>query len=66
MGGRLYVLPALLLYAFVVLLPSVQSINYSLYRWDGVSTAVFVGLDNYLAFFDDPLLAEAMATSACW
>jgi raffinose/stachyose/melibiose transport system permease protein len=58
--GWLYVLPALLLYAFVVLLPSVQSINYSLYRWDGVSTAVFVGLDNYLAFFDDPLLAEAI------
>ncbi len=59
--GWLYVLPALLLYAFVVLLPSVQSINYSLYRWDGVSTAVWVGLDNYLAFFDDPLLAEAIA-----
>ena len=52
--------PALLLYAFVVLLPSVQSINYSLYRWDGVSAAVFVGLDNYLAFFVDPLLAEAI------
>ncbi len=58
--GWLYVAPALLLYAFVVLLPSVQSINYSLYRWDGVSAAVFVGLDNYLAFFDDPLLAEAI------
>ena len=58
--GWLYVLPALLLYAFVVLLPSVQSINYSLYRWDGVSAAVFVGLDNYLAFFVDPLLAEAI------
>lgn len=53
-------LPALLLYTFVVLVPAVQSLNYSVYRWDGVTSAVFVGLDNYLAFFTDPLLAQAI------
>ena len=49
-----------------MLVPALQSLNYSFFRWDGVTTAVFVGLENYPAFFTDPLLAEASATSACW
>src|SRR4051812_9027066 len=57
--GWLYVLPALVLYGFVVLVPALQSVNYSLYRWDGVTAAVFVGLQNYAAFLtDDELLAS--------
>ena len=59
--GWLYVLPALVLYTFVVLVPAVQSVNYSVFRWDGVSAAVFIGLQNYAAFFTDPLLAESVA-----
>ncbi|WP_375430595.1 carbohydrate ABC transporter permease [uncultured Friedmanniella sp.] len=58
--GWLYVAPALALYGFVVLVPSLQSINYSLYRWDGVTAAVFVGAQNYLAFFTDPELVESI------
>ena len=57
--GWLYVLPALALYGFVVLVPTLQSVNYSLYRWDGVTAPVFIGLQNYAAFFtDDELLAS--------
>lgn len=57
--GWLYVLPALALYGFVVLVPTLQSVNYSLYRWDGVTAPVFVGLQNYAAFLtDDELLAS--------
>lgn len=59
--GWLYVLPALALYVFVVLVPAVQSINYSFFRWDGVTQAVFVGTQNYAAFFTDPELAESIA-----
>lgn len=54
-------LPALALYAFVVLVPLLQSVNYSFYRWDGVSAAVPVGLQNYTAFLTDPELAESIA-----
>jgi len=55
------VLPALVLYAFVVLVPLLQSLNYSFYRWDGVSPSVFVGLQNYTAFLTDPELVESIA-----
>jgi len=59
--GWLYVLPALALYAFVVLVPALQSVNYSVYRWDGVTPAAFVGLANYSAFLSDPQLVESIA-----
>ncbi len=59
--GWFYVLPALALYAFVVLVPALQSLNYSLYRWDGVTQAVFVGADNYTAFVTDPELSASIA-----
>jgi len=59
--GWLYVLPALVLYTFVVLVPALQSVNYSFYRWDGVTQAVFVGATNYTAFFTDPELIASIA-----
>ena len=59
--GWLFVLPALLLYTFVVLVPALQSLNYSFYRWDGVTQAVFVGATNYTAFFTDPELVASIA-----
>ena len=52
--------PALVLYGFVVLVPALQSVNYSFYRWDGVTQAVFVGARNYAAFVTDPQLADSI------
>ena len=59
--GWLYILPALLLYGGIVLYPAVQSVNISLYSWDGVTTPTWVGLQNYRDFFGDPELREAIA-----
>lgn len=39
--------PPLLLYAVFVLLPAVNAFRYSLTRWDGLSTPVWVGLANF-------------------
>lgn len=46
-----FLLPALLLFALAVLLPILQSIGLSLFRWDGVTAPTFVGLDNYTRMF---------------
>jgi raffinose/stachyose/melibiose transport system permease protein len=54
------VAPALVLYGFVVLVPALQSVNYSFYRWDGVTQAVPVGVRNYAAFVTDPQLSESI------
>ena len=46
----LFVLPALLLYAVFVLLPVIQAMHYSLFKWNGLTPLTeFVGLDNYVA-----------------
>lgn len=52
--GWLFVLPALFMYAVFVLLPLLLTIAYSLYHWDGVGAAKWVGLDNYLTVFEVP------------
>lgn len=58
--GLLYLAPALAAYTWIVLVPLVESASYSLYRWNGVTAATWVGLDNYRAFFTDPELAQAV------
>jgi raffinose/stachyose/melibiose transport system permease protein len=61
--GWLFVLPALLMYAFFVLQPLVLTVQYSLYRWDGVGPATWVGLSNYATVLDDPDLLGTISNS---
>ncbi len=57
--GLLYLSPALLLYAAIVLVPLLQTVNYSFYKWDGVSEPTWMGLQNYLEFGRDPRMYAA-------
>lgn len=57
--GLAYVGVPLLFYVAIVVQPLVQSIDYSFYQWDGVSTAKWVGLRNYTTFWSTPNMAEA-------
>jgi raffinose/stachyose/melibiose transport system permease protein len=57
--GLLYLSPALLLYGAIVLVPLLQTVNYSFYKWDGVSEPTWVGLQNYLEFGRDPRMYAA-------
>lgn len=43
-----FLVPPLVLYGVAVLLPIVQSLFLSLYKWDGITDMVFVGFDNYV------------------
>jgi raffinose/stachyose/melibiose transport system permease protein len=52
-SGWLFVLPALTAYATFVLWPIVQTARYSLYQWDGVLPAKWVGLANFKTVFTD-------------
>jgi raffinose/stachyose/melibiose transport system permease protein len=56
--GYLYVAPAFLIYAAFNLVPLVQGINVSFYRWDGFTPGTWVGLSNYTEFFTDPAIRE--------
>jgi raffinose/stachyose/melibiose transport system permease protein len=61
--GWLFVLPALLMYAVFVLQPLVLTIQYSLYRWNGVGPATWVGLSNYVTVLSDPDLLGTILNS---
>jgi raffinose/stachyose/melibiose transport system permease protein len=54
--GWLFVLPALVMYALFVLQPIVLTIRYSFYKWNGVSSPIWVGLKNYVTIFQVPNL----------
>ncbi len=43
----IFILPALLLYIFIVIVPIVRSIFFSFYDWNGVTEMKFAGLNNY-------------------
>ena len=60
LGGWLFVLPALAAYSLFVLWPIVQTLKYSLYRWDGVGPAEWAGLDNFRSVFTDRDLVSAL------
>jgi raffinose/stachyose/melibiose transport system permease protein len=55
-AGWLFVLPALAIYAVVVLRSIILTFQYSLYRWDGIGPSTWVGLRNYVKVFTDPEL----------
>ena len=61
--GWLFVLPALVMYGFFVLQPLALTIQYSLYRWDGVGPATWVGLSNYATVLSDPEMLETISNA---
>ncbi|MGW4991752.1 carbohydrate ABC transporter permease [Streptomyces mirabilis] len=57
-----FALPAMLLFAFVVLVPSARGVYYAFTDWDGLDPHFsFIGLDNFSEMFRD-----ADATQAIW
>jgi raffinose/stachyose/melibiose transport system permease protein len=63
--GWLFVAPALLMYAFFVLVPLLLTIVYSFYRWNGVGPMTWVGLKNYATIFEVPDLLGTIV-NAFW
>lgn len=54
-----FLLPGLLFYIFTVFYPIVESIRLSFMEWGGIGDKVFVGLDNYVKMFHDPVFYTA-------
>jgi raffinose/stachyose/melibiose transport system permease protein len=57
--GWAFALPAIVVYATLVLRPLLLTVQYSLYDWNGIGAASWIGLDNYGRLFTDP---ELLAT----
>ena len=48
------------MYAVFVLRPTLATIQYSFYEWDGITAATPVGIDNYKRVLTDPDLASSI------
>lgn len=56
----LFTLPALLVFTLVVFYPILQTLQKSFCDWDGLSEAVFTGIENYQELFTDDLFYESL------
>ena len=56
-----FLAPAMLLFAFAVLIPSVRGVYYAFTDWDGLSPDIsWVGFDNFTKVLDDPTARQAI------
>jgi ABC-type sugar transport system permease subunit len=59
----LYILPAASVYLFFAVWPALNTVYLSMLDWDGISPATWVGFDNYVHVFTDPVLSDAILHS---
>jgi multiple sugar transport system permease protein len=62
----LFLTPGILLFAIYVLWPIMSSLSISLYQWDGLSPATYVGLENYIELMDDEEFYTALWNNVRW
>ena len=60
LNWAVFMMPALLFYLFVVFLPILQSLALSLYAWNGITPARFIGAKNYMDMMADPYFWRAV------
>lgn len=61
-----FVLPSVILFGVFVCYPVLQTIFLSFTNWDGIGAVEFNGLDNYMKFFQDPLVRKAIMNNLLW
>ncbi|TFL19954.1 carbohydrate ABC transporter permease [Jannaschia formosa] len=62
----LFLAPGLLFFAVYVIFPIFQSFNISLYRWDGLGEATYIGLDNYRELATDRAFETSFWNNIRW
>jgi len=62
----LFLAPGIAFFALYVIIPIFQSFNISLYRWDGLGEARYIGVANYEQLFDDPAFYTSLMNNVKW
>ena len=50
----------------LLVVPMLQNIYYSFFEWDGLGKPVLVGVQNYVALFQDQVLGGSMLNTVIW
>lgn len=65
--AMLFVAPALICYIIFEIIPIVNTIELSFYKWDGASPIMeFVGIENYKKIFTNPIFWKALSHNLFW
>ncbi|SHN34664.1 carbohydrate ABC transporter permease [Gracilibacillus kekensis] len=56
----LTLLPTLLLYTFIVIVPIIWSSYYGFFKWSGMNEPSFIGWSNYMEVVNDPIFWRAL------
>ncbi len=65
--GLFFMAPAMILFFVFVLYPIFYIFNASMYDWDGINEAVYIGVQNYIEMFtDDRSFALSIRNSIYW
>ena len=62
----LFLAPAILFFAVYVIIPIFQSFSLSLYEWDGLGEAEYVGLRNYQELMTDRAFEVSLWNNMKW
>ena len=62
----LFLLPGVLFFTVYVIFPILQSFNISLYEWDGLGEATYVGLGNYQELVTDRAFEISLWNNVKW
>jgi raffinose/stachyose/melibiose transport system permease protein len=65
-AGLAFLLPAIALFLGFVVYPIIFNVQTSTLDWNGVTAGKFVGIDNYVDLFNDPVFLITIRNSALW
>lgn len=63
---RLYLVPTLLINVVIIFIPAVLTVALAFFRWDGITTPAFVGLQNFQALWNDRVFWTALTNNLIW
>jgi ABC-type sugar transport system permease subunit len=61
-----FLVPAAVIYVSVVVFPVFYSTFISLFKWNGIAKMEFLGLDNFISLFKDPIFKKAITNNFIW
>lgn len=61
-----FIFPAFIIHICLVTLPACSTLVMSLYDWNGLGAAKFIGLDNFKEIAGDPMVKQAIFHNIIW
>lgn len=62
----LFILPAFIIHACIVTGPALSTLVMSLFNWNGMGNARFIGLENFKGIFHDPIVKLSVIHNIQW